>query len=351
MLQRMDEARAVAVIVAAGSGTRAAAPGARRRSCAIGGADRCVVVAIEHGARIAVDRIRRGRGAAGVRGRARRWSHRMATRSSSSPAGGSPTTVRRGRRRRGRRAAPMSSRCTTRRARSPRPRSSRGRRWAVRAGADAAVPVLPLVDTVKRVAATVRSSGRSRAMSWRSRRRPQACRLATAPGRPREGRRGGTGVHRRRRRCSSGRGASVRTVAGEPGNFKITTRCGPGAGRRADRRPAVGDDHRVGLGFDVHPRGRGAGALAGRCAVRRARRGSPVTPTATRSVTRSPTRSSAPPRSAMSVSTSPTPILTSRDRRPRAPRAAVSLVARRRPGSRVLRRHRHLRPPGDRTAP
>ena len=56
----------------------------------------------------------------------------------------------------------------------------------------------------------------------------------------------------------------------------------------------------IGIGHDRHPFGPGAPLVLGGIDDRRARRGSPATPTATSRSTRSPTRCSAPPVSAIS---------------------------------------------------
>ena len=95
-------------------------------------------------------------------------------------------------------------------------------------------------------------------------------------------------------RSSKPAGGTVVVVAGEPRNLKLTV------ADDLELAHALIDDggapmrHRVGLGFDVHPFGDDAAARARRRRASTTRRGSPATPTATRSPTRSPTRCSAP---------------------------------------------------------
>ena len=92
---------------------------------------------------------------------------------------------------------------------------------AVLAGADAAVPVLPLVDTVKRVrdGSIVGTEPRDELALAQT---PQACRIELLRDGLAKAEESGldftddAGLLERS-------GASVRTVAGEPGNFKITT--------------------------------------------------------------------------------------------------------------------------------
>lgn len=92
---------------------------------------------------------------------------------------------------------------------------------AVEAGADAAVPILPLVDTVKRVrdGAVVRTETRDELGLAQT---PQACRLELL--RDALGRAEVSGLDfTDDAGLLEWAGASVRTVPGEPGNFKITT--------------------------------------------------------------------------------------------------------------------------------
>ncbi|MGZ6544741.1 MAG: 2-C-methyl-D-erythritol 4-phosphate cytidylyltransferase [Actinomycetota bacterium] len=101
---------------------------------------------------------------------------------------------------------------------------------AVRAGADAAVPVLPLVDTVKRVreGTVVGTEPRDELALAQT---PQACRARLLRDGLAKADEAGldftddVGL-------LEWAGASIRTVAGEPGNFKITT---PEDLARADR--------------------------------------------------------------------------------------------------------------------
>jgi 2-C-methyl-D-erythritol 4-phosphate cytidylyltransferase len=92
---------------------------------------------------------------------------------------------------------------------------------AVRAGADAAVPVLPLVDTVKRVrdGSIVGTEPRDELALAQT---PQACRVELLRDGLTRAEESGLDLT-----DDAGvlewMGASVRTVAGEPGNFKITT--------------------------------------------------------------------------------------------------------------------------------
>jgi 2-C-methyl-D-erythritol 4-phosphate cytidylyltransferase len=92
---------------------------------------------------------------------------------------------------------------------------------AVRAGADAAVPVLPLVDTVKRVrdGSIVGTEPRDELALAQT---PQACRVELLRDGLARAQESGLDLT-----DDAGllewMGASVRTVAGEPGNFKITT--------------------------------------------------------------------------------------------------------------------------------
>lgn len=92
---------------------------------------------------------------------------------------------------------------------------------AVLAGADAAVPVLPLVDTVKRVrdGSIVGTEPRDELASAQT---PQACRTELLRDGLEKAEESGLDFT-----DDAGllewMGASVRTVAGEPGNFKITT--------------------------------------------------------------------------------------------------------------------------------
>jgi 2-C-methyl-D-erythritol 4-phosphate cytidylyltransferase len=92
---------------------------------------------------------------------------------------------------------------------------------AVRAGADAAVPILPLVDTVKRVrdGSIVGTEPRDELAIAQT---PQACRIELLRDGLEKAEESGLDFT-----DDAGllewAGASVRTVAGEPGNFKITT--------------------------------------------------------------------------------------------------------------------------------
>jgi len=92
---------------------------------------------------------------------------------------------------------------------------------AVMAGADAAVPVLPLVDTVKRVrdGSIVGTEPRGELALAQT---PQACRIQLLRDGLAKAEESGLDFT-----DDAGllewSGASVRTVAGEPGNFKITT--------------------------------------------------------------------------------------------------------------------------------
>ncbi len=92
---------------------------------------------------------------------------------------------------------------------------------AVLAGADAAVPVLPLVDTVKRVrdGSIVGTEPREELSLAQT---PQGCRLELLRAGLAKAEESGLDLT-----DDAGllewMGASVRTVAGEPGNFKITT--------------------------------------------------------------------------------------------------------------------------------
>jgi 2-C-methyl-D-erythritol 4-phosphate cytidylyltransferase len=92
---------------------------------------------------------------------------------------------------------------------------------AVMAGADAAVPVLPLVDTVKRVrdGSIVGTEPRGELALTQT---PQACRIQLLRDGLAKAEESGLDFT-----DDAGllewSGASVRTVAGEPGNFKITT--------------------------------------------------------------------------------------------------------------------------------
>jgi 2-C-methyl-D-erythritol 4-phosphate cytidylyltransferase len=101
---------------------------------------------------------------------------------------------------------------------------------AVRAGADAAVPVLPLVDTVKRVreGSVVGTEPRDELALAQT---PQACRAQLLRDGLAKADEAGLDFT-----DDAGllewAGASIRTVAGEPGNFKITT---PEDLARADR--------------------------------------------------------------------------------------------------------------------
>ena len=107
---------------------------------------------------------------------------------------------------------------------------------AVRAGADAAVPVLPLVDTVKRVrdGSIVGTEPRDELALAQT---PQACRAQLLRDGLAKADEAGLDFT-----DDAGllewAGASIRTVAGEPGNFKITT---PEDLARADR--ILGDRH------------------------------------------------------------------------------------------------------------
>ncbi len=92
----------------------------------------------------------------------------------------------------------------------------------VRAGADAAVPVLPLVDTVKRVrdGSVIGTEPRDELALAQT---PQACRAQLLRDGLAKADEAGLDFT-----DDAGllewAGASIRTVAGEPGNFKITTR-------------------------------------------------------------------------------------------------------------------------------
>ncbi len=92
---------------------------------------------------------------------------------------------------------------------------------AVLAGADAAVPVLPLVDTVKRVrdGSIVGTELRDELALAQT---PQACRVQRLRDALAKADEAGLEFTDDAGLLEWG-GASVRTVAGEPGNFKITT--------------------------------------------------------------------------------------------------------------------------------
>jgi 2-C-methyl-D-erythritol 4-phosphate cytidylyltransferase len=92
---------------------------------------------------------------------------------------------------------------------------------AVMAGADAAVPVLPLVDTVKRVrdGSIVGTEPRGELALAQT---PQACRIQLLRDGLAKAEESGLDFTDDAGLLELS-GASVRTVAGEPGNFKITT--------------------------------------------------------------------------------------------------------------------------------
>ena len=136
---------------------------------------------------------------------------------------------------------------------------------AVASGADAALPVLPLTDTVKRVrdGLVVDTEPREelalaqtpRRRGWSFCARPSTAPLPpvwSSPTTPRSS--NGPAP-----RCGSFRGGRQLQDHHAARSPARATNCSD---------PAVGD-LRVGLGFDVHPRGRRAGAMARRGAIRR----------------------------------------------------------------------------------
>ena len=141
-----------------------------------------------------------------------------------------------------------------------------GRRGRRGGRATRAVPVVPLVDTVKRV------------RDGSDRRRPSRARagagadaagvpLDRAPGRASRRREARTGRSPTTPALLEWAGHRVRTVAGRAGELQDHDARRTWRGRTSRSRAGV-SDVRVGLGFDVHPRDAGAGALAGRRAVR-----------------------------------------------------------------------------------
>ena len=234
MLPRMGAAGAVAVIVAAGSGTRLGETDPRRSS-SIGGRP-LVALAVERAARVC------------HRSRASSSSPRRGTRTRSATRSGRP------------RDRPWSSRGGSTRQRSvaagmeavdagagvvavhdaARPFASAALFAAVveavRAGADAAVPVLPLVDTVKRVrdGSIVGTEPRDELALAQT---PQACRAQLLRDALAKADEAGLDFT-----DDAGllewAGASIRTVAGEPAELQDHDAGGPRPGRSDPRRPA-----------------------------------------------------------------------------------------------------------------
>jgi 2-C-methyl-D-erythritol 4-phosphate cytidylyltransferase len=218
MLPRVDEMRAVAVIVAAGSGTRLGGE-TPKALLAIGGRP-LLLVAVEHA--LASPSIVSAVIAAPA-------GFEAEVRDAVAPFGDTVVVVTGGATRQGSVAAAVED--LDARAEivavhdAARPFASAELFTAVvacvRAGADAAVPVLPLVDTVKRVrdGVIVGTEPRDELALAQT---PQACRTAR--------------LRDALRMAAESKhdftddagllewaGASVRTVNGEPGNFKITT--------------------------------------------------------------------------------------------------------------------------------